>query len=253
MACDWVLNWSRLLTVLGVGFLVGMGLRFLLNIRCPTCLERDLGEFDCLSKRGVAVHSKVSRARPAREARLVVVVIGDGWQWKATVVEQVCAGGPATTYCRTSGLKHAGQHQLSEYQGEVDGLPPTQDVERWKHNVLDFDDLLAEHEECSAQPPRRGRLKSSLQEMELWLRGRRMLSTFVGINNKKVGGMQNTQNVPLKPTADKLRSRDLLREVVCLLRGKEMLIFLSVVQVVCTSERMEIKLGGLLIRPSIRV
>ncbi|CAL2244857.1 unnamed protein product [Prunus armeniaca] len=90
------------------------------------------------------------------------------------MVDQVRAGGPATTYCHRSGLKHAGQHQLSEYQGEVDGLPPAHDVERWKHNVLDFDDLLAEHEECSAQPPQRGKLMSSLQEMELWLRGRRM-------------------------------------------------------------------------------
>ncbi|CAL8089062.1 unnamed protein product [Prunus armeniaca] len=42
-------------------------------------------------------------------------------------------------------------------------------------------------------------------------------------------------------------------ELVHLLRGKEVLIFLSVVQVVYTSERMEIELGRLLIYPIIKV
>ncbi|CAL9001082.1 unnamed protein product [Prunus brigantina] len=40
---DRIPNWSRLLTVLGVGFLVGMSLRFL--------LDRDLGEFVLLVKK----------------------------------------------------------------------------------------------------------------------------------------------------------------------------------------------------------
>ncbi|KAI5311260.1 hypothetical protein L3X38_000368 [Prunus dulcis] len=37
-------------------------------------------------------------------------------------------------------------------------------------------------------------------------------------------------------------------ELVHQLRGKEIMIFLFEVQVICTSERIEIKLGGLLIR-----
>ncbi|CAL8992004.1 unnamed protein product [Prunus brigantina] len=60
---------------------------------------------------------------------------------------------------------------LGESREEVDGLLPSQDVERWKQNDLDFDDLPAEQKECSAKPPRRGWLMSSLQEIELRLRG----------------------------------------------------------------------------------
>ncbi|CAL8996843.1 unnamed protein product [Prunus brigantina] len=80
---DRIRNWSRLLTVLGVGFPVEMSLRFLLDLSCPTCtntwllftlsnianltslpssLRKILENLYCLSKRGVAVHPKVSRA-----------------------------------------------------------------------------------------------------------------------------------------------------------------------------------------------
>ncbi|KAI5323671.1 hypothetical protein L3X38_032743 [Prunus dulcis] len=78
---DWVPNWSKLLSVLGVGFSAGMGLRSLLDLGCPTCvnagllftllhianltsllssLREILENSYCLSKRGVAVHPKVS-------------------------------------------------------------------------------------------------------------------------------------------------------------------------------------------------
>ncbi|KAI5313541.1 hypothetical protein L3X38_042717 [Prunus dulcis] len=81
---DQIPNWSRLLTVLGVGFPVGMSLQFLLDPGCPTCINTELlftlshianltsllsslrkilENLYCLSKRGVDVHPKVSGAR----------------------------------------------------------------------------------------------------------------------------------------------------------------------------------------------
>lgn len=83
------------------------------------------------------------------------------------MVEQVRAGGPAIAYRRKSGLKHAWPHvlqacQLGKYREEVGGLPPAQDVERWKQNGPDSDDLP------------KVRLTSSLLEMELRLRVRMM-------------------------------------------------------------------------------
>ncbi|CAL8992762.1 unnamed protein product [Prunus brigantina] len=99
----WVPNWSGLLTVLGVGLPVGMGLQFLLDLGCPTYvnvgllftllhianltsllsnLREILENLYCLSKRGVAMHPKFAQ------------------------------NGPAIAYCRKSGLDHAGPHAL---------------------------------------------------------------------------------------------------------------------------------------------
>ncbi|KAI5313526.1 hypothetical protein L3X38_042702 [Prunus dulcis] len=76
---DQIPNWSRLLTVLGVGFPVGMSLQFFLDPGCPTCINTELlftlshianltsllsslrkilENLYCLSKRGVDVHPK---------------------------------------------------------------------------------------------------------------------------------------------------------------------------------------------------
>ncbi|CAL2266801.1 unnamed protein product [Prunus armeniaca] len=62
---------------------------------------------------------------------LVVIVTCDDLQWAAAVVGQVHADGPATAYHRR----------------------PGQDIERWKHNGPDLDDLLVGQEECSARLP----------------------------------------------------------------------------------------------------
>ncbi|CAL2245957.1 unnamed protein product [Prunus armeniaca] len=107
---NWVPNWSEPLTVLGVGFLVGIGLRFLLDLGCPTCvnawllftllhianltsllssLREILENLYCLSKRRVAVHPKA-----------------------AAVVGHVCADGPAAAYYRRPGLEHVGPRAL---------------------------------------------------------------------------------------------------------------------------------------------
>ncbi|CAL8993584.1 unnamed protein product, partial [Prunus brigantina] len=42
---------------------------------------------------------------------------------------------------------------LSKYREEVGGLAPAQDVERWKQNGPDSDDLPAGQEKCSAGLP----------------------------------------------------------------------------------------------------
>ncbi|CAL9012002.1 unnamed protein product, partial [Prunus brigantina] len=63
---------------------------------------------------------------------------------------------------------------------------------------------------------------------------------LVGADSKKIGGMRNIRDAHLKPLADEFGDHDLLREVVPhLLKGKEMQIFLSEVQVACTSRGME--------------
>ncbi|CAL2277170.1 unnamed protein product [Prunus armeniaca] len=71
---DRVPNWSELLTVLGVGFPVGMGLRFLLDLGCLTCLEKDLGEFVLF----VEERSHCASQGQLGEARFVVVVATAG-------------------------------------------------------------------------------------------------------------------------------------------------------------------------------
>ena len=76
---------------------------------------------------------------------------------------------------------------------------------------------------------------------------------LVGADSKKIDGIRDVQDVPLESSIDKLGDRDLLHEVVCLLRSKEMLAFLSEVRVICTSQGMEIKLGGVLIRSTIAI
>ncbi|KAI5350908.1 hypothetical protein L3X38_003799 [Prunus dulcis] len=66
----------------------------------------------------------------------------------------------------------------------------SQDVEKWKQNVLDFDDLPAEKEECSAEPP--------LKEED----------------SIKIGGMRSARDVLLKSPTEKLEDHDLLCEIV---------------------------------------
>ncbi|CAL2276326.1 unnamed protein product [Prunus armeniaca] len=137
---DWVPNWSEPLIVLGVGFPVGIGLRFLLDLGCPTCvnawllftllhianltsllssLREILENLYCLSKRGVAVHPKMDQLLP--------IIAALGWSML--------------------GLVRCRPRQLSGYPEEVGGLPPAQDIEIWKHNGPDLDDLLAGQDE----------------------------------------------------------------------------------------------------------
>ncbi|KAI5339834.1 hypothetical protein L3X38_019106 [Prunus dulcis] len=47
---------------------------------------------------------------------------------------------------------------------------------------------------------------------------------LVGAYSKKIDGIRDVQDVPLESSTDKLGDRDLLHEVVCLPRSKEMLV-----------------------------
>ncbi|CAL8169024.1 unnamed protein product [Prunus armeniaca] len=137
---------------------------------------------------------------------------------------------------------------LSEYRDEDGGLPLAEDVERWKQNGPDPDDLSAEQGACSAEPPqkRKAEVKSprtqatssrarnvsplrkkpklpsaekiqvgvvvTPQPLDLQNLG---VKHLVGADSKKIGGMRNIRDAPLKPLADELGDHDLLREVVC--------------------------------------
>ncbi|CAL8169023.1 unnamed protein product [Prunus armeniaca] len=130
---------------------------------------------------------------------------------------------------------------LSEYQDEDGGLPPAEDVERWKQNGPDPDDLSAEQEACSAEPPskRKAEVKSprtqatssrarnvsplrkkpklpSAEKTQVGVvpASSARVKHLVGADSKKIGGMRNIRDAPLKPIADEFGDPDLLREVV---------------------------------------
>ncbi|CAL2259752.1 unnamed protein product [Prunus armeniaca] len=166
-----------------------MGLRFVLDLGSPTCVNAGLlftllhienltsllssfreilENLYCLSKRGVAMHSK----------------------WAAAVIEQVRTSGPATVYRRRSELEHAGPHALHATSSEQN-----------RRNVM-------------PNPPQRGRLMSSIQEMELRHHERRMVKHLTGTDSRKVGGMRSVRDVLLKSPTDKLKDHDMLREIV---------------------------------------
>ncbi|CAL8153885.1 unnamed protein product [Prunus armeniaca] len=137
---DWVPKWGELLTILGVGFLVGMA--------CDSFLREILENSYCLSKRGVDVHPKL------REAQLVVVVatVGSEWQpwWSRCAQVDQLLPIVAGLCWSVLGLMRYELHQLSGYWEEVGGLPPAQDVERWKHSLYS-NDLPVGEEECFAR------------------------------------------------------------------------------------------------------
>ena len=119
---------------------------------------------------------------------------------------------------------------LSEYREEDGGLPPVEDVERWKQNGPNPDDLSAEQDECYAEPPlkRKADVKSSrTPATSLWTRNVSPLrkkprlpsaeKTQVGAipmssakvkhlvgADSKIGGMRNIRDVPFMPLADEV-------------------------------------------------
>ncbi|CAL2268364.1 unnamed protein product [Prunus armeniaca] len=130
---------------------------------------------------------------------------------------------------------------LSDDQEKFGGLPPVEDVERWKHDSPNLDDLPAAQEECSAEP--RSKRKTNVKSSRTQATSSRaknvsplnkkpklpsaektqvvaipassaMVKHLVGADSKKIGGMCNIRDVPLKPLADEFRDHDLLCEVV---------------------------------------
>ncbi|CAL8154981.1 unnamed protein product [Prunus armeniaca] len=128
---------------------------------------------------------------------------------------------------------------LSEYREVDGGLPPAEDVERWKQNGPDPDDLPTVQEECSAEsPPKRkaaskssrgeatsshakngspSRKKPRLPSAEKAQVGSAPSSSarvkhLVGADSTKVGGMRGARGVLPEPPADTLENHDMLRE-----------------------------------------
>ncbi|CAL8083190.1 unnamed protein product [Prunus armeniaca] len=131
---------------------------------------------------------------------------------------------------------------LSEYREVDGGLPPAEDVERWKQNGPDLDDLPTVQEECSAEsPPKRKaatkssrgeatsshakngsppRKKPRLPSAEKTQVGSAPSSSarvkhLEGADSTKVGGMRGARGVLPEPPADTLENHDMLREIAC--------------------------------------
>ncbi|CAL8151499.1 unnamed protein product [Prunus armeniaca] len=127
----------------------------------------------------------------------------------------------------------------NEYREVDGGLPPAEDVERWKQNGLDPDDLPTVHEECSAEsPPKRkaatkssrgeatsshakngspSRKKPRLPSAEKTQVGSAPSSSarvkhLEGADSAKVGGMRGARGVLPEPPADTLENHDMLHE-----------------------------------------
>ncbi|CAL2270491.1 unnamed protein product [Prunus armeniaca] len=128
---------------------------------------------------------------------------------------------------------------LSEYREVDGGLPPAEDVERWKQNGPDPDNLPIGQEECSAEsPPKRkaatkssrgeatsshakngspSRKKPRLPSAKKTQVGSApsssaMVKHLVGADSTKVGGMRCARGVLPEPPADTLENHDMLRE-----------------------------------------
>ncbi|CAL9007608.1 unnamed protein product [Prunus brigantina] len=82
------------------------------------------------------------------------------------------------------------------------------DVEKWKQNGLDLDDLFVGHEECSAES------LSKRKAVVKFLRDEATSSVkhLVGADSRKVGGLRGVRGVLLEPPLNKLENYDLLRE-----------------------------------------
>ncbi|BBH03305.1 Plant protein of unknown function D, partial [Prunus dulcis] len=153
---------------------------------------------------------------------------------------------------------------LSEYREEDSGLPPAEDVERWKHNGPDLDDLHGGQEEYSAESlsKRKAAAKSSRGEatsshakdgspsrkkprLPFAPSSSARVKHLMGVDNTKVGGMRGIRGVLPEPPADTLENHDMFREQVVpdlvLSSVKEMQTFLLKVRVACIGQRWRSK------------
>ncbi|BBG97113.1 hypothetical protein Prudu_006131, partial [Prunus dulcis] len=128
---------------------------------------------------------------------------------------------------------------LSEYREEDGGLPPAEDVKRWKQKGHDPDDLLGGQEEYYAESLSkrkaaakysRGEATSSHVKDGSSLRKKPRLPSaektqvgsvpsssarvkhLVGADNTKVGGMRGTRGVLPEPPTDTLENHDMFHE-----------------------------------------
>ncbi|CAL8167146.1 unnamed protein product [Prunus armeniaca] len=162
-----------------------MGLRFLLDLGCPTYVNAGLlftllhitnltsllssfreilKNLYCLSKRGVVVHPK----------------------WAAAVVGQVHADGPAVAYHCRSGLEHAGPRALQA------------SLAKWL--AKDASPLRKKPRIPYAEKTQVRAISSSYARVK----------HLVGADSRKVGGMRGVWGALPEPHADKLENHDSL-------------------------------------------
>lgn len=180
---------------------------------------------------------------------------------------------------------------LSVHQMKVGGLSPARDIERWKLHGPDSDDLPSKQKKSSTElsgkrkaapkpskdkaaalqakdvsPLRRkprlpsAMIKSSSKEVlfaeKPQVRVAPSSSTrvkhLVGVDIKKIGGMQNIRDILLKSSTESSKpvicsTKTPTPSLVRLPRSREMLTFLIKVQVVYISQGMRIEPGRLLL------
>ncbi|CAL2272003.1 unnamed protein product [Prunus armeniaca] len=145
---------------------------------------------------------------------------------------------------------------LSEYREEVGGLPYVQYVEKWKQNGRYVKSSRNEATTSLVKDVTPLRKKPRIPyaektQVRVVLSPSARFKHLVGAYSKKIDDIRNVRDVPLESPTDKLGDYDL--QGVYLPRSKKMLVFLSEVLVICTSQGMEIELGGVLIRSTITI
>ncbi|KAI5313611.1 hypothetical protein L3X38_042787 [Prunus dulcis] len=154
-----------------------MGLRFFLDLGCPTCINAGL-IFTLLHIANLT--SLLSSLREILENLYCL-----------SREELSCIPRAGGVFCLTS-LKKDGRHVKSS-RNEATTLLAKDVTSLRKKPSIPF----VEKSQVGAVPPLSARVKH-----------------LVGADSKQIGDMRNIRDVPLKLFADKLRDRDLLRKVV---------------------------------------
>ncbi|CAL2269928.1 unnamed protein product [Prunus armeniaca] len=92
---------------------------------------------------------------------------------------------------------------------EVGVLPPAQDVERWKHNGPNLDDLLLAKDASPLRKKPRIPYAEKTQVRAISSSYARV-KHLVGADSRKVGGMRGVWGALPEPHADKLENHDSL-------------------------------------------
>ncbi|CAL2256654.1 unnamed protein product [Prunus armeniaca] len=128
---------------------------------------------------------------------------------------------------------HQWRWLLSEYREEVGGFPLPRMLRDGNKMVLTLMICLSDKKSVMLNPPKKGRLLSSLQDMKLLLREQELfpfakktqvgvvpfsstrVKHLVGADSRNVGDMRNARDILPKPLIDKLANHDMLLEIAC--------------------------------------
>ncbi|CAL2229940.1 unnamed protein product [Prunus armeniaca] len=147
---DRILNWCRLLTVVGVGFPVGKSLRFLLDPGCPTCINTGL--LFTLSY----IANLTSLLSSLRKILENFVLLVEERSCRASQSEDQLGGTRLVVIVTGSQRRLERRWLLAAAEQRLGGswwTAPAKDVDRWKQDGPSLDDLPAGHEECFAKLP----------------------------------------------------------------------------------------------------